>query len=313
MFAAAASTPTISVYPHLDFWLSNVDMAARIAAIDRVIATTPREEIPRLWDDIPFDVFSLLAFLRPPQYPNLLKFFPEWPSTRVQEETVGASGTKLHMMTNAFIRSLVGGATRHLPRPLASAQVLDYGVGFGRNLRMLSKYVPTTQLFGIDAFSPHIELCKTIGLGAQTFLCDSVPTSLPPGLGGKRFDLVFLFSIFTHLAERTHKQVLRVIHDHLADDGLLVATIRPIDSWDVVVQPRDVARYKKMHAERGFAFLPVDVLTEKDGEHTFGETSISLDYVRREWTGWDLAGIDVNLIDPYQLILFLRKKPGAGA
>lgn len=313
MFSKAAKTTdnSVSVYPHLEFWLSSADMAERLRRIDAAIATTPVKDIPRLWDGIPFDVFSLLAFHRPPQYPNLLRFFPDWPSTRVMEETVGASGLKLQMMTNAFIRSLVGGATRFLPRPLASCHVLDYGVGFGRNLRMLSKYVPTDQLAGIDPFSPHIDSCKTIGLKAQTCLCETVPTGLPEPLAGRRFDLVFLFSIFTHLSEATHKRVLGVIHNALADDGLLAVTVRPGEAWDVTAKREEIPRYRKLHDDTGFAFMPIAIFPPVNGEHTFGETTISLDYVRREWTDWELVGTDLNLIDPYQLILFLRKKNAA--
>ncbi len=295
------------MYRGTEFWLTNPDMAARLQAIDARIATTPPADIPALWESIPFDVFSLLAFQRPAAYPNLQRFFPEWPPAEVQESTVGASGFKLQLMTNAFIRSLVAGAERHLAKPLREARVLDYGVGFGRNLRMLSKFVPASQLFGVDPFLPHIETCRQIGLKAEVHACATVPEALPAPIADRPFDLVFLFSIFTHLSEKTHKRVLAVIHQHLADDGLLALTVRPGESWHVVVPPDQVDAYRRRHDEHGFAFLPVEIFAKVEGDTTFGETSISLDYIRREWTDWKIVGLDLNLVDPYQLIVFLRK------
>ncbi|MCE9613342.1 MAG: class I SAM-dependent methyltransferase [Lentisphaerae bacterium] len=300
---------TLEIYRGLDFWLSSADMAARLKEIDRRIATTPPQDIPRLWAEIPFDVFSLLAFHRLPQYPNLLAFFPAWPSAKVQAETVGATGTKLQFMTNAFIRSLVRGAQAHLPRPLSEARVLDYGVGFGRNVRMLSKYVPAGNLYGVDPFPPNVALCQQLGLKAHIHACDSYPQHMPPALAGTRFDLIFLFSIFTHLSEPTHKRVLHVLHEGLADDGVLVVTVRPREAWDVLESP-ERERLRQDHDRKGYAFLPIEIaeLGTVDGEPTFGESTMSLAYVEQHWTDWRVVDMDLNLMDPYQLILFLKKK-----
>jgi SAM-dependent methyltransferase len=299
----------LEIYRGLEFWLSSPDMAARLHDIDRRIATTAPRDIPRLWDAIPFDVFSLLAFHRPAQYPNLQAFFPEWPSPRIQYLTVGASGTMLQFMTNAFIRSLVDGVRRHWRRDLADLRVLDYGVGFGRNVRMLTKYVPADNLYGVDAFPPNVALCKELGVKAHIHACESSPEALPPAIAGTKFDLIFLFSIFTHLSEKTHARVLKVVHDSLDDGGLLVATIRPREAWSVL---RTSAReqFRRDHDARGFAFQPIEVvgLSTADGQLTFGEASMSLKYVEENWTQWQVVEVDLNLIDPYQLILFLKKR-----
>ena len=211
------------------------------------------------------------------------------------------------MMTNAFIRSMTNGAATHLARPFKEARVLDYGVGFGRNIRMLSKYVPTDQLFGVDVLDSHIDLCRTLGVKATMTVCDKVPSQLPKPMHGMRFDLVFLFSVFTHLSENTHKQVLDVLHRNLDDDGLLVVTVRPAESWGVVV-PFESGAYKAAHEKEGFSFMPLEILPPVNGEQTFGETAISLDYIDKTWSGWKIVAYDLNVIDPYQLIVFLKKR-----
>ena len=45
-----------------------------------------------------------------------------------------------------------------------------------------------------------------------------------------------------------------------------------------------------------------------NGEQTFGETAISLDYIDKTWSDWKVVACDLNLIDPYQLIVFLEKR-----
>jgi len=298
---------TLDVYKDIAFWLTSSDMAKRLDEIDQKIAQTPSKDIPALWDDVPFDLFSLLTFHRPTRYPNIRAFLPDWPPIDLQENTVGASGRKLMMMTNAFIRSMTSGAATHLDKPLREANVLDYGVGFGRNIRMLSKYVPADQLFGVDVLDSHVELCRTLGVKATTAVCDKVPSTLPEPMRGVRFDLAFLFSIFTHLSESTHQQVLDVLHRNLDDNGLLVVTIRPGESWDVVL-PHESEAYKAKHATDGFSFLPLEILPPVNGEQTFGETSISLDYIGKAWSDWKVIASDLNVIDPYQLIVFLKKR-----
>jgi len=61
---------------------------------------------------------------------------------------------------------------------------------------------------------------------------------------------------------------------------------------------------KSRHVEGGFAFIPHH-REPIDGDITYGDTSISFDYIRRNWTDWRLVGYDFNNSDPNQLIAFL--------
>jgi SAM-dependent methyltransferase len=74
---------------------------------------------------------------------------------------------------------------------------------------------------------------------------------------GVKFDLIYAFSVFTHLAEKTSKVVLSACRRSLKDDGLLALTIRPAAYWDVHNphnpgnQPFDLTGMKADHAVRG--------------------------------------------------------------
>jgi hypothetical protein len=56
---------------------------------------------------------------------------------------------------------------------------------------------------------------------------------------------------------------------------------------------------------KGFAFTPHD--REKiDGEVTYGDTSISDEYIQRNWKNWRTVGTDNFLQDPFQKMIFLK-------
>ncbi len=60
-----------------------------------------------------------------------------------------------------------------------------------------------------------------------------------------------------------------------------------------------------VHEAKGFAFTPHN-RPPIDGDITFGDTSMSLDFVSSQFSQWRLAGVDYNLVDPFQVVLFLK-------
>ena len=115
------------------------------------------------------------------------------------------------------------------------------------------------------------------------------------------FDLAFAFSVFTHLSEAAHERCLAALHAGLRPGGILVVTIRPPAYLHVdarVAGPRYV-----------FAAHPVDSHPQyAGGEMTYGETVITLPYVRERWSRWfDLLHTDLLIGDLHQVVLTLRR------
>jgi len=91
---------------------------------------------------------------------------------------------------------------------------------------------------------------------------------------------------------------------YIADDGVLLITVRPKQYWQVhgdAVADRMMAE----HDQKGFAFVPSN-RPPIDGDVTFGDTSISVDYISANFPRWPLVNQHCNSIDRYQLLLFLR-------
>ena len=244
----------------------------------------------------------------PDRYAALRRSLPEMPADQIQRDWTGSAGPDLLRQTVAFVRSVETAFAELCGRPLTDATILDYGCGWGRILRLMYRYSDPSKIYGLDPWESSLGICRKTGVLGNLALCDDVPRALPfPGVA---FDLVYAFSVFTHLSEKTATAVLGAIRRRIRDDGLLALTIRPDTYWTVHTgfpAGTNARALQAAHAEKGFAFVPHQRVPI-EGDITFGDTSISLDYVRRHWTEWDLSGQKVNDLDPYQLVLFLRPR-----
>jgi len=128
-----------------------------------------------------------------------------------------------------------------------------------------------------------------------------VPRTLP---FQRQFDLIYAFSVFTHLSEKTTHIVLNTLRRYISDAGLLVLTVRPKEYWCVCDGGTGASDMIKIHDETGFAFLP-HKRAPIDGDITYGDASISLDYLHKNFPQWKLQTVEYKIIDPYQVILFL--------
>ncbi|MEA2298293.1 MAG: hypothetical protein QOF77_1229 [Solirubrobacteraceae bacterium] len=116
----------------------------------------------------------------------------------------------------ALIKSLLGA-----DRDLTGRRALDFGCGVGRILRPAAEADPECELWGCDIDGPSIEWlrarCPTLELrrnGAWP------PLDMPDG----HFDLIWAFSVFTHLTDAWSAWILE-LHRLLKPGGRLIATV----------------------------------------------------------------------------------------
>jgi 2-polyprenyl-3-methyl-5-hydroxy-6-metoxy-1,4-benzoquinol methylase len=275
------------------------------------LACCPDASIQGLFEilrKLSLDEFGQLLIGVPEQFRNLKNLLPRMASDEVQKNWTGNSGVDLLRQSCAFMRTVERGWYSHkraLMLEKKSLRVLDYGCGWGRLVRLLYYYTQVDCIFGVDAWDQSIEICRECNLPGKFDLVDYIPTSLPDGYHS--FDLIISFSVFTHLSERTMEAVLAVLSNSIMSDGILVATIRPVEYWGIHQNyPEGYSRERltERHQRAGFAFMPHN-RPPIDGEVTYGDTSMSLEYIARNWNGWHVVGTDYNLVDPYQLVVFL--------
>ena len=207
----------------------------------------------------------------------------------------------------AFVHTLRAAYRTRTPRPLDQARVLDFGCGWGRLLRLLAHDVPVTQLTGVDPWPDALALCQAHGVRAEVAQSAEGPSRLPvEGL----FDLIYAFSVFTHLAPPVALQAFQALHAVLAPTGLLVVTIRPREYWQIHDGGRAAAPMGAQHDTHGAAFLPAPWYPQGTPDVPYGDTSLSLAWLR-QLPGWSLARLDLNTCDPYQLIVVLTPQLGS--
>ncbi len=239
-------------------------------------------------------------------YPALRGVLPRMPPAEVQISWTGASDAVLLSQSLAFAGAVGEAFESVTGRAVSGARILDYGCGWGRIIRLMYKFSPPDRIYGCDAWQASLDLCKEYGVRGRLARCDEVPRGLP--FEAVKFDLIYALSIFTHLSERTATAVSTTMRKYIAPDGLLVVTIRPPEYWSFHGQQHggvDVARMTREHALRGFAFTPHN-RAPIDGDITFGDTSMSIDYIKQNWTGWSLVENSIDPIDPFQERVILR-------
>lgn len=277
--------------------------ATELVRIDRLLAGDRNLTLPEAMQTIPLEVFGELLLGVPEQLPALAARLPAMPAEQVQRSWTGNHGMPLMTQSLAFVRTLFGLWGRHGRRSIESASILDFGCGWGRLLRLLLHAVPEPALHGVDSWSESIRLCQESSLKCPLAVSEEVPTTLPfPG----PFDLIFSFSVFTHLSEQTARTVLATLRRVVRDDGLLCLTIRPLEYWR---QRGDTGfeAYEARHREQGFAFLPHRKRKPTAaGDFSYGDTSLSLEHLQRLAPDWRIVRVEWTDHDPLQVIVALQ-------
>lgn len=275
---------------------------SELSQIDKEMALVQPSAIPRLFRRIPLEIFGTVLLDIPSRFPNMKAFFPSMASEEVQRNWTGAHGNNLLLQSTAFVKTLVSGYAEITGENIENAKMLDFGCGWGRIIRLLYKFTSFENIYAVDPWDESIKQCREHGIKANLALSEWVPRTLPFTC---HFDLIYAFSVFTHLSEKTAHTALKTLRNYISNYGVLAITIRPKEYWYVHDKGTLASEMIRSHEEKGFAFTPHGH-TPNDGDITYGDTSISMDYFYSHFPQWRIVCVDYNLIDPYQVILFVK-------
>lgn len=267
-----------------------------------------RAQALRMLRHLPLDDFGHLLLAVPEPYVALRALLPRMADEKVQNDWTGGSGEVLLRQTTAFVRALTSAYGKYGGKDLGSSNVLDFGCGWGRMLRLMLKYCDPSHLYGVDAWTESVDLCRNDAVPSHLALIDYLPDQLP--FKGTDFDLVYAFSVFTHLSERTALRCLAALRPRMTSQSLLAISIRPVEYWafhSFWDRGYTAEQLVESHRRSGYAFFPHN-RPPIDGDVTYGDTSVSLSYIKRNWTDWELLEVDRNSVDPYQVLLYLRPR-----
>ena len=162
--------------------------------------------------------------------PTLRQLLPGLPSEQIQKRFTGAAGDRtlregffVYRMVKQIFQQQLGNITdQHT--------ILDFGCGWGRITRFFLKDVQPSNLWGADCVEEVIRVCQQTNRWSNVELVGTLP---PTRFPDHTFDLVYCYSVFSHLSEDVHKQWLAEFHRILRPGGLFIATTR---SRDFIVQ-----------------------------------------------------------------------------
>lgn len=249
---------------------------------------------------LPLEIFAALTLGVPDSMPFIQRRLPSMTPDQVQRDWTGNSGWPLMAQSMDFIRSLVQMRAELPGPPIGKCRILDFGCGWGRLLRLLLKFAPEENLFGIDPWDRSIALCREHGLRCGLAQSDFLPRSLPvPG----PFDIVVAYSVFTHLSPKATKLALSTLRSSMASTGFLCLTVRPMDYWQS--HSLEIRReMEQAHQTTGVAFLP-HKRAPIEGEITYGDTSMTLEALQRLAPGWRISKTFLSLLDPLQRVVVM--------
>jgi len=282
------------------------------SAIDQ--STTRSDAIRQLRSLTLSDFGTLFLSLPNPAYPKVSSLLPGMADDVTQLNWTGNSGLLLLDQSMAFVTSLSHHFTRITGQHLEDKRILDFGCGYGRLLRLAYYFSDEEQVYGVDPWDRSIDLCRKAGLTKNVFMSDYLPLTLP--LPESSFDLIYAFSVFTHLSERATKTCLEILRKYIAPNGVLAITVRPIDYWAMadeavrsLYSPEIQHRMMTAHRQEGFAFVPHPGREPVNGDITYGETSITPEWIEASIRDCKVVRIDRSLSDPIQICIFLQKAP----
>lgn len=198
--------------------------------------------------------------------------------------------------------TFLGGVFAKVGRDARDARVLDYGCGWGRMIRLLYARVRLSNIFAVDPWPPSAE--RMAGVHCTFAPVERAPETLP--FAGQ-FDLIYANSVFTHIGQNSQRAVLAALRKQLKPDGLLALTVRQATYWaDLKGWPGEeaAAGLLDQHMKQGFAHIPLP--PQEGGHDDYGHTSVSLDYIRENWTDWRVDGVQWRAIDNNQTVVYLR-------
>jgi SAM-dependent methyltransferase len=251
------------------------------------------------------DFGQILIGMPDKKYPKVSGLLPKMASEQVQRDWTGNHGLELLKQTNTFVRFLATAYITQTNSSLDNIQVLDFGCGYGRLIRSMYYYVSPDNIFGVDPWDRSVSECVNNGISSNIFLSGYLPKDLP--INNRRFELIYAFSVFTHLSSLAAKQALNTLRNYISPNGVLVITIRPVEYWagNPKVPSETKERMEMAHRSVGFAFSPHNI-KPIEGDVTYGETSMTIAWLRENFPQWKVAAIDHPLLDPYQLFVVLR-------
>ena len=201
--------------------------------------------------------------------------------------------------------------------------VLDFGCGPGRILRVLARFEADVQLHGCEVDEDAVEFARRAFPFAEV---RSIPHVPPSSYEAESFDAIYAYSIFTHLHEQRASLWLEELARIARPGALVVVTTAGRRLVEIFLQedssmlpPPDVLRARLPELEaNGYAYFPFQELGYHEGPNReffeqwdlqdYGMTFHFEPYIRGHWQAAFEVVQFLAAPDDYQDYVVLRRR-----
>ncbi|MFB2933836.1 class I SAM-dependent methyltransferase [Aerosakkonemataceae cyanobacterium BLCC-F154] len=120
---------------------------------------------------------------------------------------------------------------------------LDFACGYGRMTRYLVQEMPPKKIWVSDIYAEAVEYQK-LQFGVNGIVSVTNPKDYPVE---RKYDCIFVFSLFSHLPEKTFVPWLEKLYSMLSPNGILMFTVH-----DVALMPEG-----QVMPDNGISFAPL--------------------------------------------------------
>ena len=149
--------------------------------------------------------------------------FPGFPDKEFQERFAGRSGEKALCQAWQFYRRIKKYASKVGVAIGKETTICDFACGWGRITRFFLKDTIDRNIYGLDVLEDAINICRDTIEGP---VFEVVPPFPPYPIADRQFDIIAVFSLFSHLNEPTARHIIQEFHRMLKPGGLVVLTSR---------------------------------------------------------------------------------------
>jgi SAM-dependent methyltransferase len=252
--------------------------------------------LPELLDRVPLAIWGQVLQDPSAVFSRADVYLPTMPSPDVQRAWTGLSGGPLLRQSVDFMAQVVLACAEAGIDPKV-ADVLDFGIGWGRLSRLWLKYAVPSRLVGCDAWESSIELGRDCQLPNELVLSDPLLGELPVAAASR--DVVYAFSVFTSLGDVAFPRCLAGIRSMLKPGGVAVFTVRPPEYWSLRSDVPNALR----DAESQDMFF-----RRYPDREQYGDTSVSLHYLDEVCaaSGLGRPSLEWFPADPHQVVVRAR-------